>query len=241
MKEFINTLKQTRKVTGDNLYIGVGFGMLGAIIGVIIVLVVLFTKSPGENYAHMGAFMVLLIVAFTLVMDGFIVFPADFMQAIAMGKARKHLVLAHYLLWLRNTLVVLLMALVISLVEDFAYSRLFAQAACDIDVKGLLCNPLIFVTILLCVPALILFLGGVTLLAGNKGVWVFVGICLMGNGFSTLTKKQPDMSIVKTLNNLKVTSFEMSEVAPICLVCLLIGAVLLTLSWLMLRKQRVIF
>ncbi len=241
MKDFINTFKQTKKVTGDNVFIGVGFGVLGAVIGVIIALVIMFTEGTGEDYAHMGAFMVLMVVALTLIMDGFIVFPADFMQAIAMGKARKHLIPANYLLWMRNTLVVLLMALVLSIVEDFAYSHLFTEAVCEIDVKGLLCNPLIFVTILLCVPAVILFMGGITLSVGNKAIWALAGILLMGSGFSTLTKQHPDMPIVKALNNLKVTSFEMSEVAPICLVCLLIGAVLLTLAWMMLRKQRVNF
>lgn len=241
MKDFINTFKQTKKVTGDNVFIGVGFGALGAIIGVIIALVILFTEGTGEDYAHMGAFMVLMVVALTLVMDGFIVFPADFMQAIAMGKTRKHLIPSHYLLWLWNTFAVLLMALTVSFLEDFAYSRLFTEAVCEIDVKGLLCNPLIFVTILLCVPAVILFMGGITLTVGNKAIWALAGILLMGSGFSTLTKQHPDMSIVKALNNLKVTSFEMSEVAPICLVCLLIGAVLLTLAWMMLRKQRVTF
>lgn len=241
MKDFINTFKQTKKVTGDNVFIGVVFGALGAIIGVIIALVILFTEGTGEDYAHMGAFMVLMVVALTLVMDGFIVFPADFMQAIAMGKTRKHLIPSHYLLWLWNTFAVLLMALTVSFLEDFAYSRLFTEAVCEIDVKGLLCNPLIFVTILLCVPAVILFMGGITLTVGNKAIWALAGILLMGSGFSTLTKQHPDMPIVKALNNLKVTSFEMSEVAPICLVCLLIGAVLLTLAWMMLRKQRVTF
>ncbi len=241
MKEFINTLKQTRKVTGDNVFIGVGFSVLAAVVGVIIVLATLFAKDAGENYAHLGAFMVLMVMALTLVMDGFIVFPADFMQAIAMGKARKHLIPTHYLLWMRNTLVVLLMALVLSFVEDFVYTRLFTEAVCEIDVKGLLCNPLIFVTILLCVPALVLFMGGVTLFVGNKAIWALVAICLMGSGFSTLAKNQPNSAIVKWLNGLRVTSFEMSEVAPICLLCLLVGAVLLTLSWMMLRKQRVNF
>ena len=100
MKDFINTFKQTKKVTGDNVFIGVGFGALGAIIGVIIALVILFTEGTGEDYAHMGAFMVLMVVALTLVMDGFMVFPADFMQAIAMGKertrARIHILLLEY-------------------------------------------------------------------------------------------------------------------------------------------------
>ena len=241
MKEFINTFKQTKKVTGDNVFIGVGYGALGAIIGVIIALAILYTEGTGKDYAHMGAFMVLMVVALSLVLDGFVVFPVDFMQAIAMGKARKHLIPAHYLLWMRNTLVVLLMALVLSIVEDFAYSHLFTEAVCEIDVKGLLCNPLIFVTILLCVPAVILFLGGITLFVGNKGIWAFVGICLMGSGLSTLANNQPNSAIVKWMNGLRATSFEMSEVAPICLVCLLIGAVLLTLAWMMLRKQRVTF
>ena len=241
MKEFINTFKQTKKVTGDNIFVGIGFSVLAAIVGVIIALVILFTEGTGEDYAHMGAFMVLMVMALTLVFDGFILFPADFMQAIAMGKARKHLIPAHYLLWMRNTLVVLLMALVLSFVEDFVYTRLFTEAVCEIDVKGLLCNPLIFVTILLCVPAVILFFGGIALFWGNKSMFAFAGILLMGSGFSTLTKRHPDMPIVKALNNLKVTSFEMAEVVPICSLSLLMGAVLLTLAWMMLRKQKVNF
>lgn len=241
MKEFMNTLKQTRNVTGDNVFIGVGYSVLAAVVGVIIVVATLFAKDGGENYAHMGAFMVLLVMCLTAFMDGFIVFPADFMQALSMGKVRKYLVPAHYIMWLWNTFVVLLMALTVSLLEDAVYARLFADVACDIDVKAILCNPLIFVTILLCVPAVILFLGGVTLFFGAKFIWAFVGIYLMGMGFSTLSKMHPDARLVQMLNNLRITSLEMTEVAPVCILCLIAGAVLLAGSWLMLRKQRVTF
>ena len=84
-------------------------------------------------------------------------------------------------------------------------------------------------------------LSGVTLFFGAKFIWAFVGIYLIGMGFSTLTKMHPDAKLVQMLNNLRLTSLEMSEVAPVCILSVLVGAILLAGSWLMLRKQRVTF
>lgn len=235
MKEFMDTFKRVKKVTGENIYIGVALSAFAVIVGVI--LSILFMNRLGVK-VHFGAMTVLIMLAFTILLYGFLVFPADYLQALSMGKVRKHLVPAHYLLWLRNTLVVLLIALGVSLVEELVYSALIKDAVYVVDIRVFLGNPLVFVTILLCVPALILFLGGITLFFGIKFVWVFPGVYVVVSGFSYYTKKHPDSAVVSWLDGLAGAE---PNVVLICLLCLLVSAILLGLSWLMLRKQRVTF
>ena len=235
MKEFLDTFKQVKKVTGDNIYIGVAFSVLAVIVGVI--LSILFINRVGCR-VHFGAMTVLIMLAFTILLYGFLVFPADYLQALSMGKVRKHLFPVHYLLWLRNTLVVLMIALVTSLLEELVYSTLFKDAVYAVDIRVFLGNPLVFATILLCVPALILFLGGITLGFGVKFIWVFPVVYVVVSGFSYYTKKNPDSDVVSWLDGLAGAE---PNIVPICLLCLLASVILLSLSWLMLRKQRVTF
>lgn len=235
MNNFMDTFKRVKKVTGDNVYIGVAFSIFAVIVGVI--LSILFINRVGCR-VHFGAMTVLIMLAFTILLYGFLVFPSDFMQALSMGKVRKHLLPAHYLLWLRNTLVVLMIALVTSLLEELVYFTLFKDAVYAVNIRVFLGNPLVFVTILLCVPALILFLGGITLFFGIKFIGFFPVVYVVVSGFSYYTKKHPNSAVVSWLDGLSGAE---PNVALICLLCLLASAILLSLSWLMLRKQRVIF
>ncbi len=235
MKEFMDTFNRVKKVTGDNVYIGVAFSIFAVIVGVI--LSILFINRVGCR-VHFGAMTVLIMLAFTILLYGFLVFPADYLQALSMGKVRKHLFPAHYLLWIRNTLVVLLIALGVSLVEELVYSALLKDAIYVVDMITFLSNPLVFVTILLGVPALILFLGGIALCFGIKFMWAFPVVYVVVSGFSYYTKKHPDSAVVSWLDGLSSAE---PNVALICLLCLLASAILLGLSWLMLSKQRVIF
>ena len=95
MKEFMDTFKRVKKVTGDNVYIGVAFSIFSVIVGVI--LSILFINRVGCR-VHFAAMTVLIMLAFTILLYGFLVFPADYLQALSMGKVRKHLFPAHYLL-----------------------------------------------------------------------------------------------------------------------------------------------
>ncbi len=235
MKEFMDTFKRVKKVTGDNVYIGVAFSILAVITGVI--LSILFINRAGCR-VHFGAMTVLIMMAFAILLHGFLVFPVDYMQALSMGKVRKHLLPAHYLLWIRNTLVVLMIALVTSLVEELVYSALFKDAVYAVDIRVFLGNPLVFVTILLCVPALILFLGGIALCFGIKFMWAFPVVYVVVSVFSYYTKIHPDSVVVSWLDGLSGAE---PNVTLICLLCLVASAILLGLSWLMLRKQRVTF
>lgn len=235
MKEFLDTFKQVKKVTGDNIYIGVAFSVLAVITGVIL-SIVLINRTGAK--VQLGAMTVLIVLAFTILLCGFLVFPSDFLQALSLGKVRKYLIPAHYLLWLRNTLVVLMIALVTSFLEGLVYSALIKDAVYVVDMRAVIGNPLVFATILLCVPALILFLGGITLCFGVKFMWVFPVVYVVVSGFSCYTKKNPDSAVVSWLDGLAGAE---PNVVPICLLCLLASAILLGLSWLMLRKQRVTF
>lgn len=51
------------------------------------------------------------------------------------------------------------------------------------DMELILGNPLVFVTILLCVPAVILFLGAMILRFGIHILWGLVGLYLFALGF----------------------------------------------------------
>ena len=235
MKEFLITLKQTEKVTRFGLFYCLGVCILGAVFGLFMSLSMMFAWKTRN---HLGTLMIVMVMAIQVVACGLALFPACFQHALSLGKVRKHLFPAHYLLWIRNTLVVLLIALGVSLVEELVYSALLKDAIYLVDMITFLSNPLVFVTILLGVPALILFLGGIALCFGIKFMWAFPVVYVVVSGFSYYTKKHPDSAVVSWLDGLSSAE---PNVALICLLCLLASAILLGLSWLMLSKQRVIF
>lgn len=180
--------------------------------------------------------MVLIFSAIELVVYGFGIFPGDFQRALSMGKVRKYLFFSNYLLWLRNTLMVLLIALGVSVVEEQLYSRLVPEAIRLLDMRWFLGNPLIFVTIMLCAPALILFMGGMVLRFGAMIFGGILGVYLICIGFSKWKEQYPDCAVMKWLG---ISGGE-PNIVGICLLCLLCGVIMLGLSWLVLRKQRVI-
>ncbi len=232
MKGFCDTLKRTGKVTGGNIYISVFFGLLAIVIGGIGTLLIYNDCEVwiGMPSAMLQAFMFIMVMVY-----GFAVFPIEFMQALSMGKSRKHLFAASYLLWLKNTLVMLLLALGVAFLENFVYTAILKQTASVwMDFQ----NPLVFITILLCVPALILFQGGLILFFETKLILVFWGLFMIGMGFFRYAERCPESVIVKGMDYLFGAE---PNITAVCLLCLVLGAILIPLSWLMLRKQRVIF
>ncbi len=233
MKEFICVLKQTVKVTRYSIWSAVIPPLCGTVLGGIGTWILYCTEGV---WCGMEVPMALGMMAAFLVPCCFIVVPIDFIQALAMGKTRKYLFPAHYVLWLRNTLVGMLCLSGICLVKDYVYSHFVDGFVMIKDEWSVLSNPLIFVTIVLCVPALILFLGGMRLFFGIKLLWGVLGLCMILIRFSKLKEKYPDFAVLKWLG----TSGGEPNVVLICLLCLLCGVIMLGLSWLVLRKQRVV-
>ncbi len=232
MKEFICVLKQTDKVTRQNLWNAIYSPFMGAIGGGILSVLSYCMQGAwftAEVFLAVGAMLGMFLVHFL------IIFPTDFTQALSMGKARKYLFPTHYVLCLRNTLVSMLCILGICLIRDYAYSHL-EDGALILNEWSILSNPLIFVTIVLCVPALILFLGGMRLFFGVKMYWGFLGLFMILIGFTKLKEKYSDVTVLRWL---RISGGE-PNVVVICLLCLLCGVMMLGLAWLVLRKQRVV-
>ena len=233
MKEFICVLKQTDKVTRQNIWsmvisllFGTGVGWIGSLI---------FYYGAGF-WCGMEVPMAMGTMATIFILGGFVMFPRDFVQALTMGKTRKYLFPAHYVLWMRNTLIGMLGILGICFVKDSVYSNFTEGFVLIRDEWAVLSNPLIFVTIVLCVPALILFLGGMRLFFGIKLLWGVLGLFMIVIGFTKLKVKNPNFAVLKWLG----MSGGEPNVVLICLLCLLCGVIMLGLSWLVLRKQRVV-
>ena len=235
MKGFYDTLKRTGKVTAGNVYISVFFCLVASVIGGICTLLIYddWEVWIGMPSAMLQAFMFLLVMVY-----GFAVFPIEFMQALSMGKTRKHLFAASYLVWMMNVLVMLLLALGVAFLENFVYTDILKQTASVSGVWMDFHNPLVFITILLCVPALILFQGGLVLFFGTKLIFVFLGLFMISMGFFRYAERSPESAIVKGVDYLFGVE---PNITAVCLLCLVLGAILIPLSWLMLRKQRVIF
>ena len=232
MKEFLVTLKQTEKVTRDGLFYCLGMCILGAGFGLLMSLSMIFAW---ETRNHLGTLTIVMVMAIQVISCGMLVFPAYFQQALALGKVRKHLFAGNYLLWLRNTLVVLLIVLGAGLIEEVVYFRVIGESVSFQDMELILSNPLVFVTCLLCAPAVILFLGAMILRFGIHILWGFAGLYLFALGFVKLKDHCPDFALMKWLG-----AGGEPNVVGICLLCLVCGVVLLGIAWLSLRKQRVV-
>ena len=232
MKEFLITLKQTEKVTRFGLFYCLGVCILGAVFGLFMSLSMMFAWKTRN---HLGTLMMVMVMAIQVVACGLALFPACFQHALALGKVRKHLIAGNFLLWLRNTLVILLLVLGAGVIEEVVYFRVIGETFRFQDMELILGNPLVFVTILLCAPAVILFLGAMILRFGIHILWGLAGLYLLALGFVKIKDNCADWSLVKWLG---VGSEP--NVGGICLLCLVGGVVLLGIAWLSLRKQRVV-
>ena len=233
MKEFICVLKQTDKVTRQNIWsmvisllFGTGVGWIGSLI---------FYYGAGF-WCGMEVPMAMGTMATIFILGGFVMFPRDFMQALTMGKTRKYLFPAHYVLWMRNTLIGMLGILGICYIKDSVYSNFTEGSVLIRDEWAILSNPLIFMTIVLCVPALILFLGAMRLFLGIKMFWGFLGLFMFGIGFAEWKERHPDFTVLRWL----ITGNGEPNVVVICLLCWLCGVMMFGLAWLVLRRQRVV-
>ena len=232
MKEFLITLKQTEKVTRSGLFYCLGVCILGAVFGLFMSLSMMFAWKTRN---HLGTLMMVMVMAIQVVACGLALFPACFQHALALGKVRKHLIAGNFLLWLRNTLVILLLVLGAGVIEEVVYFRVIGETFRFQDMELILGNPLVFMTILLCAPAVILFLGAMILRFGIHILWGLAGLYLFALGFVKIKDNCADWSLVKWLG----VGSEPNMVG-ICLLCLVCGAVLLGIAWLSLRKQRVV-
>lgn len=233
MKEFICVLKQTNKVTKYNFWYLMIYLLAGVVFGVMFTWLPYFSTGV---LISMEGIIALGFVAVNMCMCWFLFFPADYMQALAMGKTRKYLFGAHYLLWFRNALICMLGILGLCLLKNHVYAHLADGLVVWGDEWSVLSNPLVFVTIVLCVPAVILFFGGMRLFFGVKMLWGIPGLTVLGMGLAKLEDMCPNFVIFKWFG---VSGGEPNTVA-ICLLSLISGAIMLVLAWLALRKQRVI-
>ncbi|MBR4084368.1 MAG: hypothetical protein IKK33_08820 [Lachnospiraceae bacterium] len=235
MKEFCNILKQTGKVTWGNAYMAVSWSVIAAIIGMGGDL---FLYYQDGVWCEMGGVMSLIFLALMVVFAGFVIFPADFMQALSMGKTRKYVLPAHYCMWIRNTFMALLSVLGIKFIEKLMRTHLAMEVEYIMDETAFVYNPLVFSTIVICVPAVILFCGGLILFFGIKLLWGIFALFVLCAGSAKFEDMLSQTAIMQWQNSL--TGAE-PNVVVICFLCLIGAAILLAFAWLMLRKQRVTF
>lgn len=235
MKEFVRVLKQTDKGTRGNIQTVLYGPLLGGLVGIVTSALSYWSNGI---WCSMETFLAIAMTISMFFVWSFFIFPMDFMQAVSMGKARKYLFPAYYILWLRNTFIGMLCIMGVCLVRDYLYLHVIDGFVYINEDWSILTNPILLVTILLCVPALILFLGGMRLFLGMKLYWgIFLGSLMIAVICSKWKEKYPDFTVVSRLGGM---DGELNMVL-ICLLCLFGGGVLLGMSWLTLRKQRVIF
>ncbi len=237
MKECIKTIKQTMEVTKDDIWFCILPVVLGNIVGIVITVAIMLWQGDLEKYAHMGTFLSFLFGMMMCAVGAFACVPSEIEMAISMGKTRKYLGIAYYVTWIKNVLILMLIVLVSVKLESLLYSILYPGLGCEIDMEAFLYNPVIFALIVVCVPAVVVFMGTITLRIGKKILYLIYGCGISLIIVAEFIAKNQTSSVAVLIKNAG-TFF--AEGVPVSVLCLLVSAVCFVASQLLLRKQGVV-
>ncbi len=242
MKEFAHTLKQTFLVNKRDILLYAIVTSAGSVVGMLITLLILYIDGTGEDYVQMGAFLAILIGGIMLSVGGLLSIPIEFNLAVSMGRTRKYFATSRYISWMVNVAVVMMIVLLTSVVEDAIYLAIYPGAVCRMDVRAAVGSPVVFLGIVLCIPAIILMLGALVLRFANKFLWIFWGVAMLFNLFGRRiadTVQENPESLLGRIGYGIADIFVNGSVADSFLVVLGVGASGLVIAILILRKQRV--
>ncbi len=171
MQEFVRAFKQVLKVRGSELLIFAGIAGISIAIAIVLMLVIILVEGSQTFYVNMSAVLVLVVGIMLFFALGVNFLSKDFNMAVSMGKARKYFVLSRYVFLVLELLVVFGIAGVAYLVEPMIYQMIFPTAVCEIDVSRVMFQPIILISALLCLPAMVLLFGALSMRFGKKFFW----------------------------------------------------------------------
>ncbi len=180
MKEYIRTLKEHICVNKGYFKFFTILPIIGAVIGIGMVLLIMAIDGTGEDYGELGTMLALFIGGIGLIFGGIYGARMDFNMAVSMGKTRKHFIFAEYILLMLETVIITVIAIVIGLIETVLYSSLYPHAVCELGISTWLMNPAVLFSIVFGVPALIMLLGVLLMIFSNNFFWVLWALWMFG-------------------------------------------------------------
>lgn len=238
MKELTKTIRQTLKVTKGNIRFTITLPLFGYVMGLLAGIAVVYMDGIENGYSYVGTIMALICMGVTIFAAGIVQMPSEFNMALSMGKVRKHLVVAQYVAWIRNTLIALVICLVGSVIEECLYRSIYPGAVCEVNLRVFFCNPVYFLTILLCVPALALFENAIAMKFGQISIFIVYFVPTIVVALSGRAMRSPDSFLGRMTTELLEVLLKLCK-APLTYIVL--GIICVLFANLILRKQRVTY
>lgn len=238
MKELRKTIGQTLKATQNNICFMISVPLIGYVLGLVAGMACVYMEGVENGYSYWGTGTALICMGFTIFAVGIVQMPSEFNMALSMGKVRKHLVVAQYVTWVRNILIALFICMVGSVVEAGIYSGLYPEAVCTMDLRAFFCNPVYFLTILMCAPALALFANAISMRFGQVSIFIVYCVPTMLVALSSRIMRNTDSVLAKILTALQEVLLKVGRVP---LTYIVLGILCVLFAYLILRKQRVTY
>lgn len=239
----LETIKQIFKIRYKDIMYGILFESIAFVIGLIVLVCVMkFDTGTDVTSAEAGtmiAFIVFIIIVFIQSLNSV---SMHFNHAVAMGKTRKHFFAANLFFVFVEFSVMILVIYLFHCIEYNICTKIYSDVPLEVDFTNVLKLKYI-VPVIVISTAVAEFVGTMFLRFGKKAFWVFwvIWMCLcllpgrishaMERGDASVLNKIGSI-ILKTVGSLTFTQW-------ICIGYML-AAVLIAVSWLSLRKQRVV-
>lgn len=229
------------KMNKSELLITLGSMLVGMVFGSVMVALIVLLADDVDSYALMGTFMAFVVWVAVIVFVGAFSLERRFGMAVAMGETRKSFLINQWLIMAFNTLLEILVIVVMNTVEKAIGERLY-NLPCDFDVVSQIIDYRLILAAVVTVPSASMFLGMLIAKFQRKafwGIWVFWMAGSVGmSRLSHLAHMNPDGVLAKMADTLAASATAMGMTGA-ALLAVLIGAVMMTVSVAVLRRQAV--
>jgi len=240
MKEFVKTVKQTFRVSKDELFLFSGIAFFGGIFGIVVALILMNMDAMDGEYGTIGAMIALIMGMLLSFILGISFLQQDFNFAVSFGKTRKHYIPARFVFMVANNGLGVATVGVIGLIEHLLYSICFPGRVCGFDILQLLFHPISLMGFLVFLPAITLAGGACLLRFGAKCGWVFWAVwmivCIGFPRIMNALDEETD-SVWKRIA-MKFADVELTYLQVVGGM-LIVGVAALAIAFGILRKQRV--
>lgn len=229
------------KMNKSELLITLGSMLVGMVFGSVMVALIVLLADDVDSYALMGTFMAFVVWVAVIVFVGAFSLERRFSMAVAMGETRKSFLINQWLIMAFNTLLDILVIVVMNTVEKAIGERVY-NLPCDFDVVSQIIDYRLILAAVVTVPSASMFLGMLIAKFQRKafwGIWVFWMAGSVGmSRLSHLVHMNPDGVLAKMADTLAASAAAMGMTGA-ALLAVLIGAVMMTVSVAVLRRQAV--
>lgn len=229
------------KMNKSELLIALGSMLFGMVFGSVMVMLVVLLSGDADNYALMGSFMAFVIWIAVITFIGAFSLERRFGMAVSMGETRKSFIVSQWLIMAFNTLLEILVIIIINTVEK-AIGEAVYNVPCDFDVISHLIDYRIILAAVVVVPSASMFLGMLIAKFQKKAFWgiwvVWMAVSVGGARISHLVVENPDSMPARIINAAAASAAALGMTGAV-LFAVFIGAVLLAVSAIVLRRQPV--